>query len=123
MERISVAVIRSASLMLPSFSINVTQTHGEHAVELTAGGVIPLGQHAIELTAEQEEVFWEVCLVGEHEGGRLHALLSAVYVIAVALRREAAVLENTEVVVLSVDVPADLYLGLQQALWERKTKP
>ena len=32
-----------------------------------------------------------------------------------ALRREAAVLEQTEVVVLSVDVPADLYLELQQA--------
>ena len=38
-----------------------------------------------------------------------------------ALRREAAVLEQTEVVVLSVDVPADLYLELQQALWENKT--
>ena len=30
-------------------------------------------------------------------------------------------LEQTEVVVLSVDVPADLYLEFQQALWEKKT--
>ena len=30
-------------------------------------------------------------------------------------------LEQTETVVLSVDVPVDLYLELQQALWEKTT--
>ena len=42
LERISLAAIRSALFMLPSFSINDTQTDGEHA-ELTAGGGILRG--------------------------------------------------------------------------------
>lgn len=68
---------------------------------------------ALVVSAQDEEVLWVLDLVGEQEADRFERLLAAINVIAeeevVGFWWEPAVLEQTqEVIVLSVDVTADL---------------
>ena len=80
--------------------------------------VDPVDAGALVVAPEQEEVLWVLDLVGEQEADGLQRLLAAVNVVpeeeVVGLGREAAVLEEPqEVVVLAVDVAADLERRLQ----------
>jgi hypothetical protein len=68
---------------------------------------------ALVVTSEDEEVFGVLDLVGEEQADGLKRLLASIDVVTeeevVGLRREATVLEESEeIVVLSVDITADL---------------
>lgn len=68
---------------------------------------------ALVITAKNEEVFRILNLVGEEEADGLQRLLASINVISkeeiICLWREAAVLEQTEkIIVLAVDVTTDL---------------
>ncbi len=68
------------------------------------------------VAAQDEEVLGELDLVGKEQADGLERLLAAIYVVAeeevVGLGREAAILEETEqVVVLPVDIAANLQIG------------
>jgi hypothetical protein len=68
---------------------------------------------ALVVTSEDEEVFGVLDLVGKEQANGLKRLLTSVDIVTeeevVGLRREATILEESEeVVVLSVDITADL---------------
>ncbi len=91
---------------LPELDVVAALALVEEAVDAVDGG-------ALVVSAENEEVLGELDLEGEDEADALEALLAAVDVVAeeevVGGRREAAVLEEAEqIVVLAVDVAADL---------------
>jgi hypothetical protein len=73
---------------------------------------------ALVVTSEDEEVFGVLDLVGEEQADGLKRLLASIDVVTeeevVGLRREATVLEESEeIVVLSVDITADLNRSLE----------
>jgi len=85
---------------------------------LVVESVYAIDAGALVVAAQQEEVLRVFDLVGEQQADGLQRLLAAVDVVAqeevVRLRRKAAVLEQTQqIVVLAVDVAADLERGLQ----------
>ena len=70
---------------------------------------------AFVVAAEDEEVFRVLDLVGKEQADSLQGLLATIYVVTkeevVGLRRKASVLEQPkEIVVLTVDITADLLL-------------
>ena len=72
---------------------------------------------AFVVAAEEEEVLGELQLVAHKQENRLQALLAAIDVIAeeevVGLRREAAILEKSQqIIVLAVNISADLRCSL-----------
>mmetsp|Transcript_62791 Transcript_62791/g.204939 ORF Transcript_62791/g.204939 Transcript_62791/m.204939 type:complete len:322 (-) Transcript_62791:98-1063(-) len=88
------------------------------ALALVVEAVDSGDRRALVVAAEQEKVLGVLRLVAEHEGDGFQGLFAPVDVIAqediVALRREAAVLEDAqEVVVLPVHIAADLDGRLQ----------
>jgi hypothetical protein len=73
---------------------------------------------ALVVTSEDEEVFGVLDLVGKEQANGLKRLLTSVDVVTeeevVGLRREATVLEESEeIVVLSMDITADLDWSLE----------
>lgn len=73
---------------------------------------------ALVITSEDEEVFGVLDLVGKEQANSLKRLLTSVDVVTeeevVGLGREATVLEESEeIVVLSVDITADLNWSLE----------
>lgn len=86
------------------------------ALALVIEAVDAVDGRALVVAAENEEVFGVLDLVGEEKADGLKGLLATVDVVAeeevVGLGREATVLEETEeVVVLAVDITADLEGG------------
>ena len=86
------------------------------ALALVVEAVDTVDRGALVVAAQDEEVLGELDLVGEEQADGLEGLLAAVYVVAeeevVGLGGEAAILEETEqVIVLPVDVAADLRAG------------
>eukprot|EP00449_Zooxanthella_nutricula_P004904 CAMPEP_0198522210 /NCGR_PEP_ID=MMETSP1462-20131121/21401_1 /TAXON_ID=1333877 /ORGANISM="Brandtodinium nutriculum, Strain RCC3387" /LENGTH=176 /DNA_ID=CAMNT_0044251867 /DNA_START=136 /DNA_END=662 /DNA_ORIENTATION=+ len=83
------------------------------SLALIVEAVNPGDRRALMVSAQQEKILWIFGLVGEHQRDRFEGLLAPVDVIAqedvIALWGEEAVLEDAqEIVVLPVDVPADL---------------
>ena len=95
---------------LPELDVVATLALVVEAVDAVDGG-------ALVVAAEDEEVLGVLDLVGEEKADGLEGLLATVDVVAeeevVGLGGEAAVLEETEeIVVLAVDITADLGGGL-----------
>eukprot|EP00421_Protoceratium_reticulatum_P003958 CAMPEP_0168370454 /NCGR_PEP_ID=MMETSP0228-20121227/7273_1 /TAXON_ID=133427 /ORGANISM="Protoceratium reticulatum, Strain CCCM 535 (=CCMP 1889)" /LENGTH=173 /DNA_ID=CAMNT_0008383329 /DNA_START=607 /DNA_END=1128 /DNA_ORIENTATION=+ len=103
--------IKDIAELLPQLDVEAPLALVVEAVYSRDGG-------ALVVAAEKEEVLRELELVRKEQRDGLQALLATVHVVAqeqvVALRREAAVLEEPEqVVVLAVHVAADLDRRLQ----------
>lgn len=95
---------------LPELDVVATLALVVEAVDAVDGG-------ALVVAAEDEEVLGVLDLVGEEKADGLERLLATVDVVAeeevVGLGREASVLEETEeIVVLAMDITADLGGGL-----------
>mmetsp|Transcript_23177 Transcript_23177/g.37615 ORF Transcript_23177/g.37615 Transcript_23177/m.37615 type:complete len:263 (+) Transcript_23177:584-1372(+) len=94
------------------------QLDPEAALALVVESVNAVDRRALVITAQHEEILGVFNLVSEEEADGLQTLLATIDVVAqenvVGLRGEATVFEETEeVIVLSVDVAADLDGGLE----------
>lgn len=92
---------------------------------LVVEAIDAVDRRALVVATQNEEVFGILDLVGEQQADGLQRLLSAIDVVSeeqiVCFRGEAAVLEQTEqVIVLAMDITADLgtksALGLEQQM-------
>lgn len=92
---------------LPQLDVIAPLAFVVEAVDAVDGG-------ALVVAAQDEEVLGVLDLVGQQKADSLERLLAAIYVVAeeevVSLGREAAILEKAQkVVILAVDVTADLW--------------
>jgi len=83
------------------------------SLALVIKAIDTVDRSAFVVTTKNEEVFWVFDLVCEQKADGLQRLLASVYIIpqeeVVCLRRKAAVLEQTEqVVILAVNITANL---------------
>jgi hypothetical protein len=97
---------------LPQLDVVASLALVVEAVDAVDGG-------ALVVAAQDKEVLGVLDLVGEQQADGLERLLAAIYVVAeeevVGFGREAAVLEEAEeVIVLAVDVAADLRESIQR---------
>jgi hypothetical protein len=103
--------VEAVGKSLPQLNVIATLALVVESIDTVDGG-------ALVVTSEDEEVFGVLDLVGEEQADGLEGLLTSVDIVTeeevVGLGGEATVLEESEeIVVLSVDITADLDRGLE----------